>query len=314
MTTKSQLIGIIAALAAICGCSRDEATCYRSVRADAISGSQELTLPGDQVSATVKVDFLLPVEDPLRSFVEENVAVNWNKARGSDEALATGYKAVIGQFLDEYKESRAERARKTANEEWVGPDAGWDFSLSGGITWHSEKYFSYRTSIMSYFGGVHPDVWFKNGTYSFKLGRRMTVTDIIDEKDFLPVVKIIRKLISEDESRSEYLRECMTNEIVGTYAEYAEDAEGGKGDMGEPCVSENFMIVEAGIVWTYNEYEISSYSEGHTDVLVPWHLLMPYLKSKDLLDDPEVVGVYERMRQQAIEEGRLQKIGGLEFF
>jgi hypothetical protein len=43
------------------------------------------------------------------------------------------------------------------------------------------------------------------------------------------------------------------------------------------------MIVEEGILWTYNEYEIASYSEGHTDVLVSWKSIMPYLKSKKIV-------------------------------
>ena len=69
-----------------------------------------------------------------------------------------------------------------------------------------------------------------------------------------------------------------------SYAEYAGKPDNvGEGDIGgNPRVSENFMIVEEGILWAYNEYEIASYSEGHTDVLVPWKSIMPYLKSKKI--------------------------------
>ena len=307
---------VAAALFAAVGCTEEDDGSVR-VRVDSIRSAKTVSFgEGEsEVSATAKVNVLMPVEEPLHGFVERNIALNWKRARGEDGELVSGYKAAVGDFLSEFRESKSARAEKIEKDEWVPPSSGWDFALDGVIAWTSRKYFSYRSSIMSYFGGVHPDIWYKNGTYSHKLGRRMVVEDLIDRKDFLPVAQIICKLISEDESRSDYLRGKMTNDVSKTYAEYAGDTdEEGRGDASMPCVTENFMIVEEGIVWTYNEYEISSYSEGHTDVCVPWHLLIPYLKSKELLDDPEVVSVYERMRQQAIEEGRLQKIGGLEFF
>ena len=202
---------------------------------------------------------------------------------------------------------------------------GWDLSLSGEITWESDKFFSFRSSVTAYFGGVHPDVYYRNGTYSRKLGRRMVVSDLFRGKDLLSVATIICKEISESRHSSEYLRNGMSNEVVRiqsgfykSYADYAGDPEENRsnGDIGgNPNVTDNFMIVEDGVVWTYNEYEIDSYSEGHTDVLVPWKSLAPYLKSKDIIDAPTVVGIFEQKLNKAEEEeGRTKRIGNLEFF
>ena len=288
---------------------------YLTTSCDSIRCSR--IVPGgmsNEVSASVKVDILMPKERCLREFAELNIALNWKRA-GLGDDLLTGYRAVVRDFISDFKGSKLERAEEIAKGEWVPPSAGWDFSLSSVITWNSGNYFSYRSSVYTYFGGVHPDVWFRNGTYSYRLGRQLRVSDLFEKRNLLAVARLIRRGISENESCSDYLREKMTNEVTGTYADYAGDVDAdGRGDSSEPCVTENFMIVEDGVVWTYNEYEISSYSEGHTDVLVPWKWLAPLLRSRELIDNPKVKGVFERMRDDAREEERVKQIGDLEFF
>ena len=142
----------------------------------------------------------------------------------------------------------------------------------------------------------------------------MAVSDLFKEKDFLSVATIICKEISESRHSSEYLRNSMSNEVVRiqsgcykSYADYAGDPEENRsnGDIGgNPNVTDNFMIVEDGLVWTYNEYEIASYSEGHTDILVLWKFLAPYLKSKDIIEAPRKSGIFEQTLNKAEEEGR----------
>lgn len=302
---------VLAALAALAGCKQAGNGLFLTTPCDAIFCSQRASSGTEGVApATVKVDILLPQERRLRAFAEQNIVLNWKLAAWETHQLRN-HQEVVYDFVDYMRRTKKQFAKEEKEGKCVPPNVGWDFSLASGVAWNSRKYFSYRSSIYTFLGGIHPDKWYQNGTYSFRLGRRMTVADLFEKRDLLAVVKLIRKEIHEDESRPELLREEMTRKIPNTYEEYAKTK---IADIGMPCVTENFMIVQGGIVWTYNEYEIACYTAGHTDVLVPWEQLAPYLKSKALIDEYGAKGAIEEMEEKAREEGRILKVGQLEFF
>ena len=273
---------------------RREAQC-RATRCDVLYSSQteEFSFSeSNKVEATAKVNIILPVDKCLRAFAEDNIARNWKCANFGRCAPVKGYKDVLSGFLEDFKETQAENKKEFLKNGDASLITDWELSLSSKITWDSEKCFSFQSYVYTYFGGAHPDEWYWSGTYSRELKRRIVVADLFDDKNLLSVAAVICKEISQNYRSSEILRRIASDEVVKiqrgdykSYAEYAGNPDNiGEGDIGgNPCVSENFMIVEEGILWTYNEYEIASYSEGHTDVLVPWKSIMPYLKSKKIV-------------------------------
>ncbi len=282
-----------------CCCSSACSPCsggeYRTMRCDAIYSSQieEFSFSvSNKVEATAKVNIILPVDKCHRAFAEDNIARNWKCANFGSCAPVKGYKDVLSGFLEDFKETQAENKKEFLKNGDASLITDWELSLSSKITWDSEKCFSFQSYVYTYFGGAHPDEWYWNGTYSRELKRRIAVADLFDDKNLLSVAAVICKEISKNYWSSEILRRIASAEAAkiqrGDYKSYAEHAGNpgniGEGDIGgNPRVSENFMIVEEGILWTYNEYEIASYSEGHTDVLVPWKSIMPYLKSTDIV-------------------------------
>jgi hypothetical protein len=292
-------IGVL--LFAVNGCCYSDACSpcnggeYRTMRCDAIYSSQteEFSFSvSNKVEATAKVNIIFPVDKCLRDFAEDNIARNWKCANFGRCAPVKGYKDVLSGFLEDFKETQAENKKEFLKNGDTSLITDWELSLSSKITLNGEKCFSFQSYAYTYFGGAHPGECYWNGTYSRALDRRMVVSDLFEEKNLLAVAAIICKEISKNYRSSEPLRRAVSNEVVKiqrgdykSYAEYAGQYDGiGEGDIcGKPRVSENFMIVEDGIIWTYNEYEIASYSEGHTDVLLPWKSIMPYLKSPDIV-------------------------------
>ena len=268
---------------------------YRTTRCDVLYSSQTEAFSfseTNKVEATAKVNIILPVDTHLRDFAEDNIACNWKCANFNKCAPVKGYMDVVSDFFEKFKESQLENKKDFLKNGDTSLITDWELSLSSKITLNSEKCFSFQSYAYTYFGGAHPGVCYWNGTFSRALDRRMVVSDLFEEKNLLAVAAIICKEISKNYRRSESLRRIVSNEAAkiqrGDYKSYAEYAgkpdNVGEGDIGgNPRVSENFMIVEEGILWTYNEYEIASYSEGHTDVLVPWKTIMPYLKSKKIV-------------------------------
>ena len=292
-------IGVL--LLAVNGCRYSDACSpcsgaqYRATRCDVLYSSQaeEFSFSeSNKVEATAKVNIILPVDKCLRAFAEDNIARNWKCANFGRCAPVKGYKEVLSGFLEEFKETQAENKKEFLKMGDTSLITDWELSLSSKITWDSEKCFSFQSYVYTYFGGAHHDEWYWNGTYSRELKRRIVVADLFDDKDLLSVAAVICKEISQNHRSSKILRRIASAEAAKiqrgdykSYAEYAGNPDNiGEGDIGgNPRVSENFMIVEDGVIWTYNEYEIASYSEGHTDVLVPWKSIMPYLKSTDIV-------------------------------
>ena len=292
-------IGVLLLAVKGCCCSSACSPCnggeYRTMRCDAMYSSQTEAFSFSETNkaeATAKVNIILPVDKCLRAFVEDNIARNWKCANFGRCAPVKGYKDVVSGFLEDFKETQAENKKEFLKNGDTSLITDWELSLSSKITWDSEKCFSFQSYVYTYFGGAHPDEWYWNGTYSRELKRRIAVADLFDEKNLLSIAAVICKEISQNHRSSEILRRIASDEVVKiqrgdykSYAEYAGNPDNiGVGDIGgNPLVSENFMIVEEGILWTYNEYEIASYSEGHTDVLVPWKSIMPYLKSTEIV-------------------------------
>jgi hypothetical protein len=297
MLTNIFYIGVL--LLAVNGCCYSDAysPCgggeYRITRCNAIYSSQTETFSFSETNkaeATAKVNIILPVDTRLRAFAEDNIARNWKCANFGRCAPVKGYKDVVADFLEKFKESLLENKKDFLKDGDASLITDWELSLSSKITLNGEKCFSFQSYAYTYFGGAHPDEWYWNGTYSRALKRRIVVADLFDDKNLLSVAAVICKEISQNYRSSESLRRIASAEAAKiqrgdykSYAEYAENPDNINMGEGNPRVSENFMIVEEGIIWTYNEYEIASYSEGHTDVLVPWKSIMPYLKSQDIV-------------------------------
>jgi len=209
-----------------------------TLRLDKISAVGVVSGATDDAMATIKIEYERPVDSALASFVDGFVAESYGNATG-DVVGESGMDAVRRTFEMEYDES--------------GRKADWQLNVAGTLVYFDSLFASYRVTFFTYFGGVHPDVWIGNVTYDRHAGRRIVLADLFDETSRVEVIKIIRRKIAEDETRSEYLREKCACE-----------------DGCDVVVSENFMIVQCGLVWTYNEYEISGYGEGCTDVFVSW--------------------------------------------
>jgi len=265
-----------------------------SLRVDKFSSADWIPGSNDVVGAKVEIEYERPVDAALSAFVDGHIAKSYADACGQPVSGA-GMDAVQEAFAKDYEES--------------GKEDDWQLKCSGEFVWFNAMFATYRTTIFTYFGGVHPDVLYGNATYDRRTGRRITVADMFDETNIVSVVNVIRRKIADDESCSEYLREKCSNDVTGVAADYL-----GKCDGGEPKVTENFMLVERGIVWTYNEYEISSYSEGTTDVFVPWDDIGAYLRECAPTPITIPAGGWDAALESAKKNGDLMRVGDLIFF
>jgi len=295
MRTRTNVVIVLAFVFAGCASENWNGTeNSTSLRVDKLSSSSWIPGSKDGAGAKIEIEYERPVDDALASFVDKYVTESYMDACG-EKVSSPGMNAVQEAFARRYEES--------------GKEDDWQLKCSGAFVWFDSLFATYRTTIFTYFGGIHPDVWYGNATYDRRTGRRITLADMFDETNIVSVVNVIRRRIAADESCSGYLREKCSNDVTGVAADYL-----GKCDFGNPKVTENFMIVERGIVWTYNEYEISSYSEGATDVFVPWDDIGAYLREWAPTPITIPAGGWDAALEAAKKNGDLMSVGDLIYF
>ena len=145
----------------------------------------------------------------------------------------------------------------------------------------NRRFWSSQISSLTTCGipcGVANDPQIINCCYDLKAGKRITVDDLVEAKNRRNVLNIIRLCLYESHNDADEFKKFAKPETI-TDAELAAINEGvGKGDVGAPTVTDNFLLSKEGIVWTYNAGEAVSYGWGMITVTVPWAKMSGLLK------------------------------------
>ena len=279
---KFSLMMLLIALT-MCGCK------YYAIRSGDVFGGAEFTVvPTETISgiskrqgpyeysATVAVSVNLPQKVPYRQFAERVISdavyrsiIPASERREAVRQDLSSISGIVDYFFRAY----------LADDEAVRND-NWYLELKGDLMLISKEYMSYRAYVREDQHVPLGHGWYVNGTWSKALGRRLRREDLLNTKDYAKVGEIIARAVVSDKSNTE----CSKSKCEGVLAR------DWPSPSPEALVTENFMLVKGGVIWTYNSGEYWSYSEGFTDAFVPYSLLEPYLRDKTLVkeyDRPE---------------------------
>lgn len=279
----------------MCGC-RYEAICDADVVEDyefivvpkeTIVGRRELKGPyGYKAEAAVEVD--LPQKETYRQFAETVIsdavcASLCPKGLYKECCSSSGLSSIADRFFNAYlKDADAIR------------NYNWAFELKGSVAWLSNGYMSYRVDVQeNSCGGGFGIQMHVNSTWSEKQGRILRCEDVFNVSDYESIGRLIAQSVMNDKNTTEQVRAIM-KDILSL------DPSEGKPyclayDKPEALVSENFMLVKGGVVWTYNLGWLGSLDLGIINAFVPYSLLEPYLRDKSLVKK-DAVPEYDRAR------------------
>ena len=252
-----RLLAAVFAVLALAGCRHapaadgvpEGAVCTRM---ENVQWNKEVKIGVNTAVMTANMD--LPLEPGARKMALELMGEAWWMATGRHGEAPVDLAGVEREF----EKAIAEVMDANDVERTILPYA--DFT--GRITWADEYTVSYQVDFDVYFGGAHPDHWIACGVYSRRLGRRLWAEDLFGKEGMLEAVNRIRAEIAANNFNSESLRANMQEPVKTSYEEY--EAEVRRDDLWEPLVTDNFIFGNRGVSWCYNEYEISSYSDGYT--------------------------------------------------
>lgn len=162
-------------------------------------------------------------------------------------------------FIEDYEEFMAEF-----------PDAfqSWFVEMTGEVKLNRGNIFSIDYMEYSYTGGAHPNTMVEFRNYNLSSGDEITLDEIIPPDNQNELTKI-----GEEEFR--LLKELEQEADLGLAGFWFEN--------NQFYLNDNFLITDSSLVFYYNNYEITAYAFGSTE------LSIPFSKIKTLIDDKSLI-------------------------
>ena len=178
-----------------------------------------------------------------------------------DENPPESVEKLIDKFLREYE---------TFKSDFPEAFQLWSLERTGKVRHNSDYIFSMELSEYSYLGGAHPNTYINFVNYNLKSGEEIKLIDL-----FIDNFEEDLDRIAESEFRK--LKELSKTENL--------DEAGFWFDDNRFHLNDNFLITDSSLIFYYNNYEITAYAFGPTE------LEISYLKIKDLIKSDGLLGV-----------------------
>lgn len=187
-----------------------------------------------------------PVSDSINSVIQNYVLIPIS------EEQPNSIQEKIELYLNDYKDLiKVEPNYKT----------GWFSELSGKVIRNDKNFVVLKFSEVNFSGGAHPNSFVKFINLDSQTGKFILKKDLLkDEKQLEKIAENIfrtQKQIPTEKSLSDY-----DYFWVG----------------GKFYLNENFAILDSGLVFLYNNYEIAPYSQGQTEVFLPNSAISKFVK------------------------------------
>lgn len=153
--------------------------------------------------------------------------------------------AIFAEFAAE------ERAFR---EELPELEVSWSVERTVSIPYADERVISLMLDEYSYLGGAHPNTMRLYRSYDLRSGDRITLNAL-----FSPAALAeLERLGEADFRRARGIPPGSSLEEAGFWFE-----------AGQFSLNDNWAVVDGGLVFHYNAYEVTSYAAGPTEVRIP---------------------------------------------
>lgn len=143
----------------------------------------------------------------------------------------------------------------------IGNSFNWEIVKNNDIVFQGKNYLSFMVEVFTYMGGAHGNT--TRSYYIFDLQNKKLINpfEIFNENSCEAIIDL--------------QKESLKNEGMEIDDLYID---------GFHC-DQNLYIMDKGIIFHYNQYELASYAEGPIDVFISFDQIKPYLRISDFLDE-----------------------------
>ncbi|HEX3036675.1 MAG TPA: lysozyme inhibitor LprI family protein [Thermodesulfobacteriota bacterium] len=172
------------------------------------------------------------------------------------------FQELMNQFVETYKSVQKE----------IKPDYafGWSVERDVEVIYNTPKVLSLSLSEYSFTGGAHPNSFINYASFNMSTGEEIRLSDILIDGYGSDLNRI-----AEKEFRK--IREMKPDESL-------EDA-GFWFENNKFSLNDNFAIIEEGLIFYFNSYEIAPYVMGPTEIVLSYEDFKHLIKEDGLLTE-----------------------------
>lgn len=215
----------------------------------------------DDNCARIKIEF-----PQITSFSNEVIKEKINRSiiilfsmNEDEESDVVDFNKQMNTFIEEYESFVKE-----------SPDAfqSWFIEKTGEVKLNKGNIFSIDFMEYSYTGGAHPNTYVLFKNFNLTNGEEIKLDEIVKGNKYKELTKI-----GEEQFRK--IKELTADADLGEAGYWFEN--------NLFYLNDNFLITDSSLVFYYNNYEITAYAFGPTE------LEIPYSKLKNLIDEKSIV-------------------------
>ncbi len=207
---------------------------------------------------TAKASITFPVfkNDTLNQFIKRKVFDFF-----AEEEPATSYQDVANSFIKGYDSFVSENQ---------GTQQSWFLIIKINVLKQTSNYLSLKYIHSDYAGGAHGNTNISFLNYNTKTNTMLTLDSLIEKGKMEALIQVAEGIFRKNEKLT------PTETLTDNYFF----------DKGKFALAQNFHVTDAGLVFLYNPYEIKPYSEGYTELIVPFSALKKIAKPNTILTTP----------------------------
>lgn len=208
--------------------------------------------------AKIKIEFPEITEyenETIKNKVNKSIE-NLFSSSGEDGAASIDFNSQMEVFINDYESFIKEY-----------PDAfqSWFIERTGEVKFNKENIFSIDYMEYSYTGGAHPNTYVTFKNFLLTNGEEISLDEIISEDKQQELTKI-----AEAEFRK--MKELSPDADLGQAGFWFEN--------NKFYLNDNFLIGDSSLVFYYNNYEITAYAFGPTELTIPYSELKSIIDNK----------------------------------
>lgn len=207
---------------------------------DSVCASVSLVLP--QLAGGANAAAITAINDSLRSLALSGLEVN------PQLSLEQGFDTAATNLFNDLKE------HIKMSPDWPG---SYTREVTGKAAWQSPKYASFEMTTYGFTGGAHGSFAAVLGTYDLATGKSVNLTDVV--RDTAALVPMLEKAFVEAKKEGPDDTVKLADLLFPEFKQLP--------------VSTNFCLVQSGVRFFYNPYEVAAWAIGSTDITLTWEQL-----------------------------------------
>ena len=213
--------------------------------------------------AEIKIKFP-KVTFPVNKTVEEKINNSITELFSQDILGGTesiDFETIMEGFIQDYESFK---------EEFPDAAQSWTVERTGEVKLNKANIFSIDYTEYAFTGGAHPNTFVSFKNFNLTNGEEITFDELFTLEKQHELTKI-----AEQEFRK--LKQLGPNDDLGSAGFWFEND--------KFILNDNFLITENSLKFYYNNYEITAYAFGPTELVIPYTKLKKVIDEKSILKD-----------------------------